>query len=168
MNDTLEHHGMEGMRWGIRRYQNKDGSLTKLGEKRYAHDVERNAMKKKDNRIPEEGLKDPVRWANEDDTRIKGVADAGKQMTQNLSALERATDKKKPVERKDLSSMSDKELRDQINRELLERQYNDMFNPAKVSKGREYVRDILETSGAVLGVASSALGIALAIRQFKG
>lgn len=29
----LYHHGVRGMRWGIRRYQNKDGSLTSLGKK---------------------------------------------------------------------------------------------------------------------------------------
>lgn len=32
----LEHHGIKGMRWGIRRFQNKDGSLTPAGRKRRA------------------------------------------------------------------------------------------------------------------------------------
>ena len=31
----LEHHGIKGQHWGIRRYQNEDGSLTEEGKKRY-------------------------------------------------------------------------------------------------------------------------------------
>lgn len=30
----LSHHGILGMKWGIRRYQNKDGSLTDAGKKK--------------------------------------------------------------------------------------------------------------------------------------
>lgn len=33
-NSELTHWGIKGMRWGVRRYQNKDGSLTSLGKKR--------------------------------------------------------------------------------------------------------------------------------------
>lgn len=33
-NPPLIHYGTKGMRWGIRRYQNKDGSYTLLGKKR--------------------------------------------------------------------------------------------------------------------------------------
>lgn len=33
---VLQHHGIPKMRWGIRRFQNKDGSLTPAGKKRYA------------------------------------------------------------------------------------------------------------------------------------
>lgn len=35
-NTSLYHSGIKGMRWGVRRYQNKDGSLTPAGRKRYA------------------------------------------------------------------------------------------------------------------------------------
>ena len=34
-DDELAHHGIKGQRWGIRRYQNEDGSLTSAGRERY-------------------------------------------------------------------------------------------------------------------------------------
>lgn len=34
-SDELYHHGIKGQRWGIRRYQNEDGSLTTAGKLRY-------------------------------------------------------------------------------------------------------------------------------------
>lgn len=35
-NDELMHYGIKGQKWGVRRYQNSDGSLTDKGKKRYA------------------------------------------------------------------------------------------------------------------------------------
>lgn len=50
--DYIAHHGILGMKWGIRRYQNEDGSLTNAGEKRYSlgekihmHDVAKRRKK---------------------------------------------------------------------------------------------------------------------------
>ena len=35
MNNNLQHHGIKGQKWGVRRFQNKDGDLTLAGRKRY-------------------------------------------------------------------------------------------------------------------------------------
>ena len=40
MNNELKHYGVLGMKWGVRRYQNKDGSLTPAGKKRAKERIE--------------------------------------------------------------------------------------------------------------------------------
>ena len=39
--NCLEHHGIKGQKWGVRRFQNPDGSLTEEGKKRYNEDAQK-------------------------------------------------------------------------------------------------------------------------------
>ena len=41
-SDFLAHHGIKGQKWGVRRFQNSDGSLTEAGKKRYSVDKKLN------------------------------------------------------------------------------------------------------------------------------
>ena len=186
-SNELYHFGVKGMKWGVRRYQNEDGTLTKAGSERYARDAKERDFNEYDptnssyyktsgkNGGKKSYLKaDANRYVKEDLQRTKRVVDSTKNINDsikiaNQNSLARAA-KKHKVKRMNLSSMSDKELRDKINRELLERQYNDVFNPNKhkVSRGRQFATDMIDVSGTVLTVTSSALGIALAIKELRG
>ena len=46
MNE-LYHYGVKGQKWGVRRYQNKDGSLTSLGKKRCSKSIDINSIDRK-------------------------------------------------------------------------------------------------------------------------
>lgn len=178
MEYVLYHHGIKGQKWGVRRYQNKDGTLTNRGKKRYAAEADAAGYKQEDSR----GLRykttkkgkietfDPNanKWVQDDLRGNRRVADEASNMASKLKKLNDDGMKNRKVKPMDLSNMSDKEMRDQINRAMLEKQYNDMFNPQKTSRGREYVSQMLETTGTVLAIGGSALGIALAIKELKG
>lgn len=167
-NDQLWHWGIKGMKWGVRHYQNPDGTLTAAGKKRYNRESTANA-EKKDNKLSETSVKDPNRWVREDRERAKSVADAGNQMAGNLKTLSDKSMKiqSRRTEKMDLSEMTDQEMRERINRAMLEKQYDDMFNPKKVYSGREAVSDTLDVAGSVLAITSSALSIALAIQKLR-
>lgn len=171
-SNELYHYGVLGMKWGVRRYQNKDGSLTPEGAKRYDRDVKENLSRKKDRRI-DTSKPDPKRWVKEDLKRTKDVVDSSSSLVNKLDRLNDELASKKSSKSKknyDLSSMTDQEIRQKINRALLEKQYNELLNSNQqhISKGREYVSSILKGSSQALALGGSALSIALAIKELTG
>lgn len=50
MDNSLQHWGIKGMRWGVRRFRKKDGSLTSAGKKRYSDDAHDDYKKAHDNK----------------------------------------------------------------------------------------------------------------------
>ena len=178
-NYEIIHSGIKGMKWGVRRYQNKDGSLTPAGEKRYARDAKDNDFTKRDESTgkyyktsKKNGRSDlefnAEKYAREDNERLKRTLDDSGRLANEVKRVNEKAIKNTPKNpRMDLSDMSDKELRDRINRELLERQYNDVFNPPQVSKGREVTGKILEIAGDTLVIAGSAVGLAISIQTLR-
>lgn len=161
--NELYHHGVKGMKWGVRRYQNSDGSLTPKGRKRAERDMSELSNNKRKQYRP-----DANKWVKEDLNRSKRLVDESSGLTNKLKTAADQRERNRPKPKMDLTKMSDQEMRTQINRVMLERQYNDMFAPQKQSRGRDYAMKTLETAGTVLTVGSSALGIALAIKELKG
>lgn len=178
VNGELYHHGTKGMRWGVRRYQNKDGTLTEAGKKRYAKDAASKDYDQMDEggtyyRTNKKGKRsdlqaDPNRYALEDAQSVKRIADESGQATNKLKNISSREMKRQSKQKMDLSDMTDQEMREQINRAMLERQYNDMFaEPDKSMKTRERVDRFLEITGDVITVTGSAVAIAVGILELK-
>lgn len=165
MSNDLQHWGIKGMKWGVRRYQNADGSLTPAGVKRYrdeAEDIERqlntnkremtaddyqNAIKK--TKSVGEGI-DSVRKFNDDGKKLKDPA------------MERRI-------RKSTEQMSDKELQQRVQRLNMEDNYTRMMmHREHLQQGEDYVNKMLDVSATVVRGATTALTIAMLVKQLKG
>lgn len=114
MEYELYHHGIKGQRWGIRRYQNKDGSLTAYGKKRLRQ-LER----------------DDIAKAKQDKKRLK-------QLEKEETAKAKQSNKKKS-----LSDMTDDELKSAIARGRLEEEYK-RYNPEKEKFSKRFIDDALK------------------------
>lgn len=141
----LYHWGIKGMRWGVRRYQRKDGSLTKAGQKRYADEKEKLKAREK-------AIKSHERTkAKFDKLQAKKA-----ELDEREEALKRPSKSKthaKPTStnpaQRSFKDMTDDELREYTNRMNLEKNYLDAqrnlasLNPQKVSAGKKFATSML-------------------------
>ena len=140
--DELKHYGIKGMKWGVRRFQNSDGSLTADGKKRYSGD----------------NLKDIQKQVNQGKNVVDGVKKT------RAKAAEKQTEKKI---RDDLSKMSDRELRDIVNRLNMEERYMQVMKSRDVVTGKSKVDKILDYAGTALTIGGSALSIMVAMKELQ-
>ena len=66
-NDILIHHGIKGMKWGIRRFQKKDGSLTSAGKSRYGDSAANQTAQSKAQPVPKSSSREHARHIIEDE-----------------------------------------------------------------------------------------------------
>lgn len=82
--DELYHHGIKGMKWGVRRYQNKDGSLKPEGKKHYRSTSVRSALARRSNEKVDKSFKN---W-NKNAKKRADAIELGKARNQKKIASE--------------------------------------------------------------------------------
>lgn len=148
----IVHWGIKGMKWGRRRWQNEDGSLTAEGKEHY---------RKVDNAFSEGKDGKPSR-AQKIGSNAKDLTREAKNLGSIISGM---SDRKKP--KTDLSGISDDELRRRINRLNMEKQYRDLSSDGSVSKGRRAFNDTMDIIGSVAAIATATAGIVTAAYAIK-
>ena len=166
--NELYHYGIKGMKWGVRRYQNKDGSLTNAGGKRY------NGSDYKPRKSIVQKIGDYRTASKHKKTLEKARAAKAEKQKAEAEAKAKAEQRKKNVESGKVSArnMTSEELNDRINKLNLEKRYkelmqqtapeakaasvgkkfiekmwNDAVQPAAAEAGKQLLKDALIKQG---------------------
>ena len=120
MDNELMHYGVLGMKWGIRRYQNEDGSLTTEGKKHYANEAAYNIGKKAT--VAGYAAQKAQKRADKANAKLQKAEESG-----SLRKIEKAQ------ARADIANRVNKELWDE---------YNDY-----VKQGEDHIKQLIDEYG---------------------
>lgn len=149
-SDDLYHHGIKGQKWGVRRFQKKDGTRTPAGKKRYGDKAK-------------EGLK------KAGDAAKEGLKKAGGKIKESYSKhrAEKAAEK---LRKKPMSELTDEELKLRIERAQKEKQLFDLERPvSSLTKQQENLgkKFLVNAGQKVIGPALVDAGKDLMTRFLK-
>ena len=131
--EYLEHHGVHGMQWGVRRFQNSDGSLTAAGRNRYGSGLRKAASK----------------VGNKVQTSFRDYVAREKAKKQNSRNVKKAIDERTKQAKKGWDQMTDDERRLAYNDSIMMENYlrsqknirdlNAALNPKRVHAGSKMI-----------------------------
>ena len=171
-SDELYHWGIKGMRWGIRRYQNKDGSLTPAGLKRYNKELDK--IKKEKAELDEKAKiaknkaatkakldeLDEMRKQNEAQKKaLKSKTDPDddkpeeETVEQKRERLLKSVDAKEIYKGKDV--LTDAEIQSRINRIDLEKRLSDRIVVEQTKTGLDRLQSAMDKTATTVDKATN-------------
>ena len=167
LNNELYHHGIKNMKWGIRRFQNKDGSLKPAGKKRYDKEVAKLKAEKKKlrNEISVQKKADKLKQLEKErdvlKAQSKNLKKNSKTTTQEDKQVEtieqkrerllRSTDAKELYENRAL--LTTNELNERINRIDTEAKLKSRIVVEKQKTGRDKFNERMSKATDTIGNA---------------
>lgn len=136
-NDYLAHHGIKGQKWGVRRYQNSDGSLTAEGRRRRGYSSDKPERKSLSERRKEKAAENA---ATKHENLKKYVREHPKALYKNRAEF------------------SEQEINDIVKTIQADRRLKDIRNE-EVRRQWDRIQDISNNLGKVKNLAENAKGI---------
>ena len=174
-DNIVEHSGIKGMKWGVRRYQNPDGTLTAAGKKRYNQELskvraaEKTLKNKQATKAKLDQLEERKRAVAEGEQEFETVAGRTRGEPKSESKTKSPTKAKEPS----IKDMTNEEIQAKIDRINLENRLKDLMKepvstPAttkKAGKGKEIATEIMTNAAKNIGTQTVALLAGAAVNK---